>query len=92
MYRFVSVDKSRTRKARDKTTYRVGSVNFSRRKIGHAHDNSADYENVAGAPQPNVHAHIIFRFEKRSGKSEHFSIPGQNTAETSQLQAQPTDD
>ena len=46
---------------------RVGSANFSQRKIGHAHDNSADSENVAGAPQPNVHAHFIFRFENGPG-------------------------
>ena len=32
-----------------------------------------------------------FSFRKRSGKSELFSIYDQNTAETSQLQAQPTD-
>ena len=31
-------------------TYRVVSANFSQRKIGHAHDNSADSESVAGAP------------------------------------------
>ena len=41
----------------------IGSVNFSRRKIGHAHKNSADSENVAGAWEPNVHAHFIFYFE-----------------------------
>ena len=29
--------------------YRVDSANFSRRKIGHAHDNFTDSENVAGA-------------------------------------------
>ena len=40
--------------------YRVGSANFSRRKIGHPHDNSADSENVAGAREPSVHAHFIF--------------------------------
>ena len=44
-------------------TYRVGSVNFSRRKLGHAHDNSAGSENVAGARERSVHAHLIFRFE-----------------------------
>ena len=27
--------------------------------IGHAHDNSTDSENVAGAPKPNVHAQFI---------------------------------
>ena len=36
---------------------------LSRRKIGHAHDNSADSENVAGAREPSVHAHFIFRFK-----------------------------
>ena len=71
-------------------TYRVGSVNFSQRKIGHAYENSADSENGAGAPQPNVHAHFIFRFENGPGNQSFFSIHNQNTAETSQPQAQPT--
>ena len=53
--------------------------------------NSADSENVAGAPQPNVHAHFIFRFENGPG-NQIFSSHDQNTAETSQPQAQPTDD
>ena len=48
-------------------SYQVGSVNFSRRKIGHAHDNSVDSENVAGACELNVHAHFIFRFENGQG-------------------------
>ena len=52
--------------------YRVGSANFSQRKIGHAHDNSADSENVAGAPQPNVHAHFVFRFENGPGNQSFF--------------------
>ena len=52
--------------------YRVGSANFSQRKIGHAHDNSADSENVAGAPQPNAHAHFIFRFENGPGNQSFF--------------------
>ena len=52
--------------------YQVGSVNFSRRKIGHAHDNSADSENVAGAREPNVHAHFIFRFENNQGNQSFF--------------------
>ena len=52
--------------------YRVGPANFSRRKIGHAHDNSADSENVAGAPLPNVHAHFIFRFENGPGNQAFF--------------------
>ena len=73
-------------------TYRVGSANFSRLKIGHAHDNSADSENVAGACEPNVHAHFIFLFKNGQGNQSFFSIHHQNTAETSQRQAQPTDD
>ena len=48
-------------------SYRVGSANFSRRKIGHAHNNSADSENAAGAREPSVHAHFIFRFENGQG-------------------------
>ena len=35
-------------------------MNFSRRKLGHAHDNSADSENVEGAREQSVHAHFIF--------------------------------
>ena len=31
------------------------------------HDNSADSENVAGAREPSVHAHFIFRFENGQG-------------------------
>ena len=76
----------------DSASYRVGSANFSRRQIGHAHDNSADSENVAGAPQPNVHAHFMFRFENGPGNQGFFSLCNQNTAETSQPQAQPKDD
>ena len=72
-------------------SYRVGSENFSRRKIGHAHDNSADSEHVASVREPNVHAHFIFRFENGQG-NQFFSIRDQNTAETSQPQAQPVDD
>ena len=72
--------------------YRVGSANFSQRRIGHAHDNSADPENSAGAPQPNVHAHFIFHFENGPGNESFFSIHNQDTAETSQPQGQPTDD
>ena len=72
--------------------YRVSSANFPQRKIGHAHDNSADSENVAGAPQRSVHANFIFRFENSLGNQSFFSIHDQNTAETSQPQAQPTDD
>ena len=50
-------------------TYPVGSANFSRRKIGHAHDDS---ENVAGAREPSVHAHVIFRFEHGQGNQSFF--------------------
>ena len=53
-------------------TYRVGSANFLQRKIGHAHDNSADSENVAGAPQQSVHAHLTFRFENGQGNQSFF--------------------
>ena len=77
--------------ARHRFTYRFGSVNFSRRKLGHAHDNSADSENVAGARQPSVHPHFIFRFENGQGNQSLFSTHDQNTAESSQPQAQPTD-
>ena len=61
--------------------YRVGSANFLRRKIGHAHDNSADSENVAGAHEPSVHAHFIFRFKNGQGNQSVFSTHDQNTAE-----------
>ena len=47
--------------------YRVGSANLLPRKIRHAHDNSMDSENVAGACEPNVHAHFAFRFENGRG-------------------------
>ena len=72
-------------------TYRVGSVNFLRRKLGHAHDNSTDSENVPGAREPSVHAHFIFRFDNGRGNQSLFSTHDQNTAETSQPQAQPMD-
>ena len=42
------------RKSRTRFPYRVGSANFSQRKIGHVHDNSADSENVPAAPQGAV--------------------------------------
>ena len=71
--------------------YRAGSANFSRRKIGHAHNNSADSENVAGAHEPSVHAQFIFRFKNSQGNQSIFSTHDQNTAETSQPQAQPAD-
>ena len=66
-------------------------MNFSRRKQGHAHDNSADSENVAGAREPSVHAHFIFCFENCQGNQSLFSTHDQNTAEMNQPQAQPTD-
>ena len=53
-------------------SYRVGSANFSRRKIGHAHDNSADSENVAGAREPSVDAHFIFHLENGQGNQSFF--------------------
>ena len=53
-------------------SYRVGSANFSQRKIGHAHDNSANSENVAGAPQRSVHVHFIFCFENGRGNQSFF--------------------
>ena len=52
--------------------YRIGSANFSRRKIGHAHDNSADSENVAGAHEPSVLARFIFRFKNGQGNQRIF--------------------
>ena len=55
-------------------SYRVCSAKFSRQKLGHAHDNSADSENVAGAPEPNVHAHFIFRFENGQGNQSWFFL------------------
>ena len=60
---------------RNKLTYRVGSVSFSRRKIGHAHDNSAASENVAGARKPNVHAHFIFISKTVRGNQSDFFLP-----------------
>ena len=48
-------------------SYPVGSVDFLRRKIGLAHDNSADSENVAGAHEPNVHVYFIFSLENGQG-------------------------
>ena len=54
--------------------YRVGSANFSRRKIGHARDNSADSENVADAREPSVHEHFIFRFENGQGNQSFFYL------------------
>ena len=51
---------------------RVGSANFSRRKIVHAHDYSAASENVAGAREQSVHAHFIFRFKNGQGNRSFF--------------------
>ena len=63
--------------------YHVGSVNLSRRKIGHVHDNSADSENVAGAREPNVHALFIFRFENGQGNQSFFlSMPKYSWSES----------
>ena len=56
-------------------SYRVGSANFSQRKIGHAHDNSANSENVAGAPPTECARAFHLLFRKRSGKSELFFYP-----------------
>ena len=53
-------------------SYQVGLANFSRRKIGHEQDNSADSENVAGAREPSVHAHFIFRFKNGQGNQSIF--------------------
>ena len=73
-------------------SYRVGSVNFSQGKIGHAHNNSAYSENVAGAREWNMHVHFIFRFENGQENQSLISIHDQNKAETSRPQAQPTDE
>ena len=40
--------------------------------MGPAHDNSADSQNVAGAREPSVHAHFIFRFENGQGNQSFF--------------------
>ena len=66
-------------------------MNFSRRKIGHAHDNSADSKNVAGAHEPNVHTHFIVRFENDQGNRSLISIHDQSTGETRQKQAHAAD-
>ena len=47
---------------------------------------------VAGAREPNVHEHFLFRFENGQGKTSFSLIHAQNTAETSHPQAQPPDD
>ena len=72
-------------------TYQVCSVNFSRRKLGHVHDNFADSEHVAGARESSVNEHFISCFENGQGNQSFFSINDHNTAETSQPQAQPMD-
>ena len=57
-------------------THWVGSVIFSRQKIGHAHDNSADSENVAGAHRPECACAFHFRFENGQGNNSFFiSMP-----------------
>ena len=56
-------------------------------KVGHANDNSSDSENVAGAYEPSVPAHFIFRFENGLGNQSFFSTHDQNTV---QPQARPT--
>ena len=82
-----------SRRRQSLPAYGVGSANLSRRKIGHAHDNSADSENVAGAREPSVHGHFMFLFKNGQGNMS-FSIflPMPKTSETSQPQAQPADD
>ena len=45
--------------------------------------NPRTLKNVAGAREPNVHAHFIFRFENGQGTQSFFSICDQNTAEMS---------
>ena len=59
--------------------------------MGHAHDKSADSENVAGVREQRVHRHFIFRFKNSQGNQSIFSTHDQSAAETSQPQAQPTD-
>ena len=69
-------------------------MNFSRRKIGHVHDNSTDSEHTAGARELNAHVHVqyIFSFENGQGNKSFFSVHAENTAETSEPQAPSTDD
>ena len=66
--------RARSNEARRSTAYWVGSANFSRRTIGHAHDNSADSENVAGVREPSVRAHSIF-VSKTIGEIRAFFLP-----------------
>ena len=74
-------------------SYRVGSANFSQRKIGHAHDNSADSAETLQVFPNGVCTRISFFVSKTVREIRaFFSIHDQNTAETSQPQAQPTDD
>ena len=56
-------------------------------------DGKANSKNVVGAREPNVHVHIIFRFETVEGNKRFCSNDPQSayTAETSQQQAQLTD-
>ena len=46
------------------------------------HDGSADFENLAGAREPNVHAHFLFSFRKQSWNRNLISIHDQSTGET----------
>ena len=71
------------------SSYRVGSVNFSQRKIGHAHNNSVHSEN---ANRIRMCTWISFSFRIGQGNESFFFIHDQNTAETSQPQAQTSDD
>ena len=71
----------------DQTVSRDVSVPIS--LLQAVHDNSAVFENVAGACESNLHADFSCR--KRSGKSELFSVHEQNTAETSQRKSQVMD-
>ena len=58
---------------RDLASYRVGSANFSWRKIWYANNNCADSKNVAGAREPNVHEHFLVNFESGQRKKS-FSL------------------
>ena len=73
--------------------YRVGSANFSQQKIGHAQDNSTDSEKLQVLPN-GVCMRISFFVSKTVQEIKAFflSTTNENTAETRQPQAQPTDD
>ena len=49
-------------------------------------------KNFSGACEPSMHAHFVFRFENGQGNQSLISIHDQNTAETNQARAPPTDD